>query len=380
MLNVELRIIPSAFAWFIPSFNIQHSTFNIQHLNILVRVPNWLGDCVMSLPFFDTLSICFPQSQVDLLAKDSIQDIFRDHPVVRTIHPFSKAQVKGLWGLFQYGKALQKQHGPYEVFITLPPSFSSALIGYGVGSPIRLGFKAEGRRCLLTHSVPKRRGIHLVHAYRCLLKDLQGHLKNSGQVSVPPDESVNRITFPFSEEERRTSFLPKQPNWKYVVFNVNSEAQSRRLPPAKWIELGNRLLQNDSQPIKLVFTGTPGECPRVAEVIQALGPKERLLDYAGKTSVRELAMLLRDADAVVSNDSGPMHLANAVGAPMVTWIGAADPVETEPFNKGKTIVINKHLDCSPCVKNRCRFPTIRCLEQISVDEMYQSVMDVMRQT
>jgi heptosyltransferase-2 len=333
----------------------------------------------MSLPFFDTLSICFPQRQVDLLAKDSIQDIFRYHPVVRTIHPFSKDRVKGLWGLFQYGKALQKQQGPYDVFITLPPSFSSALIGYGVGSPIRVGFRAEGRKLLLTHSFPKRRGIHLVHAYRYLLKDLQEYLKNSWQVSIPPDESVKWITFPFSEEERRTSFLPKQPHWKYVVFNVNSEAQSRRLPREKWIALGNRLLKHESQPVKLVFTGTPGERPRVVEVMQALGPKEQLLDYSGKTSVRELAMLLRDADAVVSNDSGPMHLANAVGAPMVTWIGAADPIETEPFNKGKTIVINKHLDCSPCVKNRCRFPTVRCLEQISVDEIYQGLMDVMRQ-
>ena len=334
----------------------------------------------MSLPFLDPLSSYFPESQVDLLAKDSMQDIFRDHPVVRTIHPFSKARIKGLWGLFQYGKALQKQHGPYDVFITLPPSFSSALIGYGVGSPVRAGFKAEGRRFLLTHSFPKRRGIHLVHAYRYLLKDLQEHLKNSGQVSIPPDESVQRITFPFSEEERRTSFLPKQPHWKYVVFNVNSEAQSRRLPGEKWIALGDRLLKHESQPVKLVFTGTPGERPRVADVMQALGPKEQLLDYCGKTSIRELAMLLRDADAVVSNDSGPMHLANAVGAPLVTFFGAGDPLETAPFNPEHTIVINKHIPCSPCVKNRCRFPTVRCLEQISVDEIYQGLMDVMRQT
>jgi len=64
--------------------------------------------------------------------------------------------------------------------------------------------------------------------------------------------------------------------------------------------------------------------------MQALEPKEQLLDYSGKTSVRELAMLLRDVDVVVSNDSGPMHLANAVGAPLVTFFGAGDPLETAP--------------------------------------------------
>jgi ADP-heptose:LPS heptosyltransferase len=88
-------------------------------------------------------------------------------------------------------------------------------------------------------------------------------------------------------------------------------------------------------------------------------------------------MLLRDADAVVTNDSGPMHLANAVGAPLVTFIGAADPFETEPFNQRKTIVINKQLPCSPCVKNVCKFPTVRCLEQITVEEIYQSVLNVL---
>ena len=84
-------------------------------------------------------------------------------------------------------------------------------------------------------------------------------------------------------------------------------------------------------------------------------------------------MLLRDADLVVTNDSGPMLLANAVGTPMVTFIGAADPLETEPFNTGNAIVINKHLACSPCVKNVCKFSTVRCLEQISVEEIYHKM-------
>ena len=354
----------------------------------------------MSLPFFDTLPSCFPQSWVDIIAKESIQEVFRCHPGVRTIHPFSKSQVKGLAGLFKYGRALRK-YGPYDLFITLPPSFSSALIGCGVGSGVRTGFQAEGRTLLLTHSFPKHQGIHRVHAYRHLLKDLQERLqdsRNGGQGveigkkkrkksvpwawpgEIPPDDAVQKITFPFSEKERQTVFLPKQVPFKYVVFNVNADAQSRRLPLEKWVALGNRLLKNKPNEIKLVFIGTPQQRPRVAEVMQALEPKEHLLDFAGKTSVRELALLLHDADAVVTNDSGPMHLANAVGAPLVTFIGAADPIETKPFNQGKTIVINKRLPCSPCVKNSCRFPTVRCLESIPVDEIYESMRAVMGKT
>jgi len=100
-------------------------------MKILVRVPNWLGDSVMSLPFFDTLQICFPQSWVDIIAKESIQAIFRHHPIVHTIHSFSKSQVKGLPGLFKYGRSLRK-YGPYDLFITFTALILISIDGYGV--------------------------------------------------------------------------------------------------------------------------------------------------------------------------------------------------------------------------------------------------------
>lgn len=345
----------------------------------------------MSLPFFDTLQQCFPHSPVDLIAKESIQEVFRHHPAIRTIHPFSKARVNGLPGLLAYGQSL-RPFGPYDLFITLTPSFSSAVIGYGVGSPVRVGYRAEGRSLLLTHAVAEESGILRAHAYRHLLTHLEAQVTRPRfpklfgrrysqpivfEAPVPPDSAVQQIRFPFSDQERTTPFLHKQPQFTYVVLNVNAEAQSRRLPLEKWIEFGKRLLAESERQFMLVFMGTPSEQPRVAEVIRGIGSPERMLDFSGKTTVRELAMLLRDADAVVTNDSGPMHLANAVGAPMVTFIGAADPVETEPFNAPKTVVINKHVACSPCVKNICRLASVQCLELITVEEMYQSLFQVL---
>jgi heptosyltransferase II len=89
---------------------------------------------------------------------------------------------------------------------------------------------------------------------------------------------------------------------------------------------------------------------------------------------------LRNADLVISNDSGPMHLANAVGTPVITFFGAGNPAETAPFNREKAVVINKHLQCSPCVKNICKFKTVRCLEQISIDEIYQNVVSILNKS
>lgn len=334
----------------------------------------------MSLPFFDVWQACFPDSPVDIIAKESVQEIFFHHPAIRRIHPFSKARIRGWRGLLGYGKSLQREFGPYDLFLTLPCSISSALIGQGVGSRFRVGF-AEAPRWLLTHRLRRRTDIHRAYAYAYLLYDFLESMRHEqnfpAPVILPAIESLKKITLHFSAEERRAAFFDRREQQQYVVFNVNSEAQSRRLESAKWVELGQRLLSYNSSNIRLVFVGAPNERQRVGDVIQAIDRPERLLDYSGKTTVRDLARLLRDADAVATNDSGPMHLANAVGAAMVTWIGAADPIETEPFNAGNVRVINTHLSCSPCVKNRCKFPTVRCLEQISVNEIYHHVLDVL---
>lgn len=337
----------------------------------------------MSLPFFDVLAAAFPRSRIDIIAKNTIQDVFLHHPAIRTIHEFSKTQHHGLWGLYQYGRRLRSPV-PYDLFITLSPSFSSAFIGYSAGCRFRIGYRHEARSWMFTHSFAEPQGIHRTHAFCELLRVWLERLRDSRQ-PVPfefcpiADTPVQAIRFPFSAQEQQTPFLPKTAaSDVYIVFNVNSEAQSRRLPPAKWIELGNRLLDDQSQHRNLVFVGAPGEESRVQQVVQGIRRQEAILNYAGKTSIREFAMLLRDADLVITNDSGPMHLANAVGTPMVTFIGAADPVETEPFNRENAIMINKHLECSPCVKNVCKFSTVRCLEQISVEEIYQRSLRLLR--
>lgn len=336
----------------------------------------------MSLPFFDVLAAAFPQNRIDIIAKETIREVFLHHPAIHTIHPFSKQHVHGIAGLYRYGKYVSSL-GPYDAFITLAPSFSSALIGYSTGCRFRIGYRHEGRSWMFTHSFPEPHGIHRTYVFCNLLRLWLERLRETPD-SLPSPVSqfskgqVHAILFPFSAQEQQTVFLRKHDDSEvFIVFNVNSEAQSRRLPLEKWIELGNRLLDDQTRRRKLVFVGAPGEESRVQQVIQGIRRQEFVLNYAGKTSIREFAMLLRDADLVVTNDSGPMHLANAVGTPMVTFIGAADPVETEPFNAGNVIVINKQLACSPCVKNVCKFSTVRCLEQISVEEIYQASLKLL---
>ena len=336
----------------------------------------------MSLPFFDALQQFMPELQVDILAKKSIQNVYAFHPAVATIIPFAKTDLKGPIGGFHYGRALQARNA-YDAFLTLTPSFSSAFIGYGVGARYRLGYKSEARSVFLTHSFLPAKGIHQAQIYYELLDKFCRIAHNDPLASeeeipreLPPftEARTHALCFPFSPQEQESKFLEKQANTEYILLNVNSEAQSRRLPVEKWVALGKRLLDDSSRKRCILFSGIPAEVPRVKQVKDGIGRPDDILDYAGKTSLRELAMLLRDVDLVISNDSGPMHLANAVGTPLLTFLGAADPVVTQPFNIQNAIVLNKFLECSPCVKNVCLFPTVRCLEQISVDEIYEGAM------
>ncbi len=340
----------------------------------------------MSLPFFEALHRFFPYSQVDIIAKESIQALYAYHPAIARIHLFHKSRLKGLFGGFSYGRTLQAQHC-YDVFFTLAPSFSSAFIGFGVGCRYRIGYRHEARSILLTHSIAPRADLLraqlyydlLVHFCRVVQADLRWSDKDiPKELPAFSEYRCSALRLPFSEEEKQSRFLTKHPDTEYILFNVNSEAQSRRLPAEKWIELGKRFLDNPRQKRCVVFSGSPVERLRVKAITDAISRPEGILDYSGKTTLRELALLLRDVDLVLSNDSGPMHLANAVGTPLLTWLGAADPASTSPFNSEKTLVLNRLLDCSPCVKNVCRFPTVRCLEQISVDEIYDSALSLLR--
>lgn len=323
----------------------------------------------MSLLFFEALPRLLPSCRIDAIAKRSIQDVFLHHPAIRAIIPFSKADTRSLWQLFRFGRNLRRQTR-YDAFVTLAPSFSSAVIGFGSGAPARIGYAGEGRSLLLTQAVPRIASIHRAIAYLRLAERLAGKAFPLNELELITQQGG----FYFSPEERQRIMLPPVQDVRSIVFNVNSEASSRRLPVGTWIRLGKMLLQASAPRYRLIFIGAASERERTRQVIQGIGVQDGISDYSGNTTLRELAMLLRDADLVISNDSGPMHLANAVGTPVITFFGAGNPAETTPFYAKNAVVLNKHLECSPCVKNVCKFETVRCLEQISADEIYQKIL------
>lgn len=319
-------------------------------MNILVRLPNWLGDVVMSLGFLEKLNQDFPDSTIDVIVKKGLEEIVLPVKFINQVFSFSKSEYKGIAGVWKYGKKLAGQK-KYDVFFCLPDSFSSALMGYAVKARIRIGYKKELRSLLLTHSFKKAEGLHRVETYFALIDYFfkQKKVSGPGKIELPKINTDNHSS--------------------YIVINVNSEAISRRLPVKKSVELIELLQKKYHQPFKLV--GGPNDLPYVQEIYERLDKKNNVEILAGKTNLRQLIEVIQQASLVVSTDSGPAHIASASDVPLVVIFGAGDEQHTGPYHNPKAIVVRHgQLSCEPCVKNTCKWQTLPlCLEQLELKKI-----------
>lgn len=322
-------------------------------MNILVRLPNWLGDMVMSTAFIKALHQYYPSATIDVIAKKGLGDLVRFFPDVDHAYLFDKNEYSGLTGAYKFGKMISKQK-KYDLFFCLPDSFSSALMGYATGADKRIGYKIEMRSLFLTQSYQKTKNIHRVEEYVHLLQYFTGNNVNA-QVELKHN-------------------IPKAQN--RIIVNCNSEASSRRLPVKKAVAIIQQL-QQLFKGYELVLIGSSKEKEHVDAIINLL-PEGSVINKAGTTGLKELTELIASASFIVSTDSGPAHLANAFGVKTIVLFGAGNENNTAPFNKSilKTI---RHgsLPCEPCIKNTCKFGEPKCMLELDIKKI-ESAFDQLR--
>lgn len=319
-------------------------------MKILVRLPNWLGDMVMAVGFIRQLEAFFPGAEVSVIAKKGIDTLLPFFPPLKHSFVFSKEEYSGLKGLWKFGRAL-RQKEKFDLFFCLPDSFSSAFMGRATGARQRVGYKNEVRQVFLTHSYTKPAGLHRVEEYVRLLEQFTGRKAEAIPVFL-------------------RHHFPKQ---DYVVANINSEASSRRLTADKAVEMLASV--RAAIPQKIVLVGAPKEKEFVDEVVNRLPDKNRIESVAGKTSLSQLAELLASARLMFTTDSGPAHLANALGTQTIVLFGAGNENNTAPYNAAlRTVVRLGQLSCEPCTKNVCmRYGLPQCLERLDTPLVTQIV-------
>ncbi|MBK6826007.1 MAG: glycosyltransferase family 9 protein [Chitinophagaceae bacterium] len=144
-------------------------------MNILIRLPNWMGDMVMSSAFVKAVRDLYPDAAIDLIAKKGIDVLLDFFPEHGQRFVFSKDEFPGLSGAWKFGKRIRQQK-KYDLFFCLPDSLSSAVMAYATGAAKRVGYRKEGRGLLLTASFNKKAGLHRVEEYQDLLQQFTGKL------------------------------------------------------------------------------------------------------------------------------------------------------------------------------------------------------------
>lgn len=324
----------------------------------VVRAPNHLGDLVMALPALaaaggDVLVVRWLAPLLEMArAADAAAGLGR---VI--------ALDRGTAGLLRAAREVRAGH--YQDGLLFPPSFSSALIFALAGVPRRRGTPTDGRGLLLTDRVHWGDAGPAHRAARYL------ELVTGTPPAAPP---VPYLPVGEAERERWSALVPDSAGETVGIF-PGSNASSRRWDAERYAELAERVARRGG---RVVVFGSAGERALTARVAGSAA-----LDMGGRTDLPLLAAGLAACRVLVTNDSGPMHLAAAVGTRTISVQGPADPRVTRPLGEGHVLVWGAPIPCVPCVKNECprsgpgyRLPDAKreCLRLIEVDQVEHVVL------
>lgn len=319
---------------------------------------------VMATPLVSAVKEIFPKSKLSILTKDAFISFWKGFPGVHQVIPLGG---KGLDAFFSKVSEIKKHH--FDAALIMPTSFSSAFLPFTAGIPTRIGWGAEGRDFLLTQVVPRPhyRKVHLVWEFLDLARRGFGKTlpSNTARLSSSRSAEVEREAWKlFAKEKIQTK--------RGLIALVPGAAYgpTRRWPLPYWIELIKRLLKERKE--SFLILGGKEEEAYLGELQHAFPgeSKGRIHSLVGRTSVPVLAAVLAKCRVLVSNDTGPMHLAAAVGTPSVVLYASTSALWTQPF--GSELIYHK-VNCSPCFQRTCPIGYL-CLHKITVEEVFQAAL------
>ncbi len=333
----------------------------------MIRGVNWVGDAVMTMPAIRALRAAMPGRRLTLLVKPWVAGLFEKDPNIDEIMPYGD-EWKGVNGKLALALALRRKD--FQKAILLQNAFEAALLTFLAGIPERIGYGRDGRGFLLTTSVPFRgedRSMHHSEYYLNLLEKA-GIVKETGGPIAPP--------WIYLDLEERLKARDSIKGLKRPVIGLNPGAafgSSKRWPHSRFRELASMITGGLGGSV-LVF-GSEKEKSAAGEIARGM---EGAVSMAGKTTLRELAAFISECDALVSNDSGTMHVGYAVGSPVVALFGSTSPALTGPPAGGNT-VIRKDIPCSPCFRRECAIAgkKMPCMENIPASEVFEALKKIL---
>ncbi len=328
---------------------------------LLVRVTNWVGDAVMSLPALQHLRQALPEAEIVLLARPWVADLYADQQVADRILP--AAAGGGSRG--QVAAALRRER--FDAALLLPNSFHAAWTAWRAGIPERCGYARDGRGPLLTSAVPAPREgeipEHQAYYYLELLRRL-------GLLSSLPSLEGFSLRLPAGARQAARERLR---GWGIqgsgAVVGLNPGAAygtAKRWMPGRYATLGRRLREELGS--EVVLFGAESERALAEAIAAQIGPGTP--STAGRTSLADFLALVPGCDLFITNDTGTMHVAAAAGVQVLAVFGSTDERATAPLGP-RVRLLKKAVPCSPCLLRHCPVDH-RCMREISVEEVFEA--------
>jgi lipopolysaccharide heptosyltransferase I len=328
---------------------------------ILIIKPSSLGDVVHCLPFLYVLHECFPDAAIHWIVARGNEGVLEGNPRISKLWIIDKdswkdfgrlsntlSEIKGI------AAALRKEK--FDMVIDLQGLMRSGLMAMATGAPVRIGFSEarEGSHLFYTHKVRGGKGIHAVDRYLKVARALGCQVE---EISFP---------LPLTGESEKISRIRNELG-DYAVIVPGARWHTKQWPAEKFAALASEF------GLRSLIVGSAADRGPASIIGEASGGKA--VSLAGETDIRELIDVIRGARYVITNDSGPMHIAAACGIPVIAIFGPTNPALTGPYGSNH-IIVQSPVDCSPCRKRKC--DDMKCMKGISVGQVMEAIVKISR--
>lgn len=323
---------------------------------ILVIDLLYMGDLIFATPFFRQLRKNYPDSKIDFIVNSNFYDLMKNTPYFNNIYAYNKNwSIKESWN---FAKKLKKKN--YDLGINIHGNWRSVLLMHLIDADYNIGYGGDGKGLFLDKVIDTDSNQHMVESYLQFLEKMGLNRFEDDKLELKLDDRANKRMNNFLNNNLDDRYYNK----RLIALNTGGTWPSKRWPKEKFAKLADEIKRNDNQ---IIFIGGPSDEERIDKIIEMMENKD-VINAAGKTTLKELAALVKKCDLVISNDSGPVHVSAAVNIPTITIFGPSDDKKFRPYGY-KHKILKNDISCRPCGEHECPLEHHKCMEEIKVEDI-----------
>lgn len=339
----------------------------MNYQNILIVKLSAIGDVIHALPVARALKKCFPDCRITWVVENPAYDLLTNNPDIDEIIVFDKPKFKSLSGLIKHVPEMARllKSRQFDLAIDLQGLFKSAMLAWLSGAPVRIGY-CNMRELSGLVSKPvcgiNHKG-HVVERYLDVARALQCNVETAEFVVQPSIDDIKTA-------QELLAINGINPGARYAVFAPGTNWASKCWPAGNYAKLIDLIWQTYQLPAVIIGGSKDGVLMKEIKRLTSYKP----IDLIGKTTLKQLAVIHQESSFFVGGDTGPMHLAVAMGTPVIALFGPSDYKRNGPYGYNQKVICSE-LECGPCFKRDCK--TMECMEMIAPETVFEAVSDLL---